>query len=78
MSIDKPRLMRYFCLKQPDHTIIQGDRIMLFRPKEHHLWDTTVFHDGEQLHLIYIAGEGRLGHAVSTDWVHWRERPLIE
>ncbi len=51
---------------------------MLYRPKDHTLWDTTVFHDGDHVHLFYIAGKGQLGHAVSKDWAHWQERPLIE
>jgi len=51
---------------------------MLYRPKDHTLWDTTIFNDGECLHLFYIGGKGRLGHAVSTDWAHWETRPMIE
>ncbi len=46
---------------------------MLYRDPKLRLWDTTVFHDGARLHLLFIAADGVLGHAVSDDWVHWEE-----
>ena len=45
---------------------------------ESKLWDTTIFHDGLHFQLIHIAGNGILGRARSTDWIHWERLPPID
>lgn len=53
-------------------------------PKNLGLWDTWMFADpdGRRMHLFFLAGKpneawGGIGHAVSSDLVHWDELPLI-
>jgi hypothetical protein len=53
-------------------------------PKEWELWDTWMFSepDGQRMHLFYLCGLTRncwewIGHAVSSDLVHWQELPTI-
>jgi len=48
------------------------------------LHDTWVFIHGDEIHLFYLAilaGNNQhrfIGHAVSHDWLHWRELPYID
>ena len=50
---------------------------MLYRhpDRERRLWDTTLYHHRERYHLFFIAGDGRLGHATSSDRVCWQPQP---
>ena len=47
------------------------------------LWDTWVYvTEQNQVHLFYLANKpggawGYAGHAVSDDWLHWRDLPEI-
>ena len=57
---------------------------MLYRPRpELRMWDTWMFHDGDKYHLFTLtqpygkAAWDRICHAVTTDWLHWEERPDI-
>ncbi len=59
---------------------------MNFRPSDPDrvLHDTWVFLADEDIHLFYLAPQvgnsnhRLIGHAVSNDWLHWRELPYIE
>lgn len=51
---------------------------MLLRPSEHKLWDTTLVHDGSYFQLLYIAGNGILGRARSTNLVSWESLPPLD
>jgi len=48
------------------------------------LHDTWVYLDGDTVHLFYLAPQignrshRLVGHAVSSDWLHWEELPFIE
>jgi beta-fructofuranosidase len=48
------------------------------------LWDTWVFiSEEDEVHLFYLANKpggawGYAGHAVSTDWLRWRDLPEIQ
>lgn len=57
---------------------------MLYRPSDRMalLWDTWIFNHNGTYHLFHLTrDEGkawdRLGHAVSTDLIHWEPRPDI-
>src|ERR1043165_6862001 len=47
------------------------------------LWDTWVYvTEQHEVHLFYLANRpggawGYAGHAVSDDWLHWRDLPEI-
>lgn len=48
------------------------------------LWDTWVYvTEANEVHLFYLANKpggawGYVGHAVSDDWLHWRDLPEIQ
>jgi len=55
---------------------------MLYRPVEgRRLWDTWLFPWQGEVHLFHLETHETLwdhiGHAVSSDWVHWETRPSI-
>ena len=53
-------------------------------PAELHLWDTWAYvTEQNEVHLFYLANRpggawGYAGHAVSDDWLHWRDLPQIQ
>ena len=51
-------------------------------PPPYGMWDTWLFHDGEEYHLFFLQSEpdvtwSTLGRAVSKDLVHWVTLPPI-
>lgn len=51
-------------------------------PHTHGMWDTWLFHDGDEFHLFFLQSDpgvtwNALGRAVSKDLVHWTPLPPI-
>jgi beta-fructofuranosidase len=57
---------------------------MIFRPEDNtRLWDPWIYKEGELFHMFYIGAPlnikkfDHIGHAVSTDLVHWKRKEAI-
>lgn len=53
-----------------------GTLIMLFRPKEKEMWDTTLYEENGTYHLFYLS-QGNIGHATTRDFVTFEEHEDI-